>query len=115
MLRDASLLQLDLHLAALESGVSLKDASPFNIQWRGVAPVFIDVGSFERVRPAEPWIGYRQFCQLYLYPLWLTAFRGLAHPPWLRARLEGITPAELRPLLSLRALADRQLLELAGP
>lgn len=104
MLRDAALLQLDLHLEALESGFTLKDASPFNIQWRGVEPVFIDVGSFERARPAEPWIGYRQFCQLYLYPLWLTALRGLAHQPWLRARLEGVTPEEFRHLLSLRDL-----------
>ena len=32
MLRDAALLQLDLTLAALDEGMTLKDATPFNVQ-----------------------------------------------------------------------------------
>jgi len=67
MLRDAALLQLDLLLAALDEGMTLKDASAYNVQWRGAKPVFVDVASFERRPPGEPWIGYRQFCQLFLY------------------------------------------------
>ena len=66
MLKDAALLQLELVLAGLEEGLILKDASPYNVQWRGARPVFIDVGSFERLRPGEPWAGYRQFCMLFL-------------------------------------------------
>ena len=46
MLRDAALLQLDLVLAGLEEGIGLKDASAYNLQWRGVSPVFVDVASF---------------------------------------------------------------------
>jgi SAM-dependent methyltransferase len=102
MLRDAALLQLDLHLAALEEGFGLKDATPYNVQFRGAHPVFVDVGSFEPLRPGEPWIGYRQFCQLYLYPLLLAAYRGLDHRVWLRASLAGIAPADARRLFSLR-------------
>jgi len=35
MLRDAALLELDLLLAALGEDLILKDASPYNVQWRG--------------------------------------------------------------------------------
>jgi hypothetical protein len=59
MLRDAALLQLDLLERSLEEGLMLKDSSPYNVQWHGSSPVFIDVGSFERLREDEPWIGYR--------------------------------------------------------
>ena len=59
----------------------------------------MDVGSFERLRDGEPWAGYRQFCTLFLYPLMLQAYRGIAPQPWLRGSLEGIEPAEARALL----------------
>ena len=45
MLQDVALLQIDLLLAALDEGMTLKDATPFNIQWIGTRPVFIDIGS----------------------------------------------------------------------
>ena len=102
MLQRAALLQLDLLIASIESGLMLKDATPYNVQWRGTEPVFIDVGSFERLREGEPWAGYRQFCQLQLYPLMLQAFRDVPYHAWLRGSLEGITPVELRNLLGLR-------------
>jgi len=104
MLRDAALLQLELHLEALEEGFALKDASPYNVQFRGCAPTFIDVGSFERARPGEPWIAYRQFCQLYLYPLLLQGYRGVDFRPWLRGSLAGIPPAQMRRLVRARDL-----------
>ena len=44
------MLQLDLLLDALGAGLILKDATPYNVQWNGSRPVFIDVGSFERYR-----------------------------------------------------------------
>ena len=102
MLRDAALLELDLELQALEEGLTLKDATPYNVQFRGSAPVFIDVGSFERLREGEPWAGYRQFCMLYLYPLLLQAYRNVPFQPWLRGSIDGITPEEASNLFSLR-------------
>src|SRR5215210_4057462 len=99
MLRDAALLQLSLLDDALAEGFVLKDSSPYNVQWRGSEPVFVDVGSFERLREGEAWVGYRQFCSLYLYPLMLQAYRGIAPQPWLRGSLEGIEPREARALL----------------
>ena len=102
MLREAALLQLDLVAAALAEDMILKDASPYNVQWRGARPVFVDVGSFERLREGEPWVGYRQFCSLFLYPLVLQAWKGVPFNSWLRGSLEGIAPGELRALLSFR-------------
>jgi SAM-dependent methyltransferase len=110
MLRDAALLQLELLRRALAEDLTLKDASSYNVQWRGARPVFIDVGSFERLRPGEPWAGYRQFCMLYLNPLVLQAHKGVDFRPWLRGSLAGITPVEARRLLSLRDLFRRGVL-----
>lgn len=99
MLRDAALLQLRITREALAAGLALKDATPYNVQWRGSRPVFIDVGSFERALAGEPWLGYRQFCMLFLYPLLLEAYRGIPFQPWLRGSLEGIRPSQARALL----------------
>ena len=78
MLKDAALLQLELNRRALRADLALKErVRLLNVQWRGTWPVFIDVGSFERLRPAEPWAGYRQFCMLFLYPLMLQAYKDL--------------------------------------
>jgi hypothetical protein len=94
MLRDAALLELDLLLAALDEDLILKDASAYNVQFRGSKPVFVDVGSFERLREGEPWAGYRQFCMLFLFPLLLQAHRDIPFQPWLRGSIDGITPSE---------------------
>ena len=107
MLRDAALLQLELLRRALDEELILKDSSSYNVQWRGSRPVFIDVGSFERLRPGEPWAAYRQFCMLYLNPLLLESYKGVDFRPWLRGSLEGITPVDARRLLSSRDLFRR--------
>ena len=104
MLRDAAALQLQLLAAALDEGMVLKDATPYNVQFRGARPVFIDVPSFVRLGPGEPWPGYRQFCELNLYPLFLQAYKGVEFHPWLRGRVDGITPAQMRRLMSKRDL-----------
>ena len=110
MLRDAALLQLDLLRRALDENLMLKDSSSYNVQWRGTRPVFIDVGSFERLREGEPWAAYRQFCMLFLNPLLLQAYRGIDFRPWLRGSLAGITPVEARHVLSSRDLVRRGVL-----
>jgi SAM-dependent methyltransferase len=102
MLRDAALVQLDVLLAALDAGLTLKDGSPYNVQWRGADPVFIDLGSFEPWREGEPWAGYRQFCMLFLYPLLLQAYRGVDLQPLLRGSLDGIAPPAADRMFSLR-------------
>ncbi len=102
MLQDAALLTLDLQLAALAEGFTLKDGSAYNVQFHGARPVFIDLGSFERLEAGGVWAGYRQFCEQFLYPLMLRAYRGLPHAPWLRGRLEGVPASDAARLLGWR-------------
>jgi len=102
MLKDAALVQLDLLLDSLDHDLVLKDSTPYNVQFRGARPVFVDVGSFERIREGEPWVGYRQFCMLYLYPLLLQGVKEVPFHPWLRGSIDGITPLQMRNLMSFR-------------
>jgi SAM-dependent methyltransferase len=99
MLRDAALLQLALTRAALKDKLITKDASSYNVQFVGTKPVFIDVGSFERLRGGEPWPGYRQFCELFLNPLLVQALRGVPFQPLLRGSIHGIAPTTAADLL----------------
>jgi len=98
MLRDAALLHLEILRAAVPAGFTTKDGSAYNLQWRGAAPVFIDIGSFEPARDGEPWAGYGQFCQTMLYPLMLQAHLGVDFQPWLRSRVDGVEAGQLRKL-----------------
>lgn len=100
MLREAACLQLELLREALAHDLSLKDATPYNVQFRGSAPIFIDVPSFVPYRRGDAWLGYRQFCELFLNPLLLAAYRGLPFQQWLRGHLEGIPPHACLDLLS---------------
>ena len=99
MLQDAALLQLKLTRTALKQGVSVKDATPYNVQFVGAKPVFIDAGSFEVRKTSDPWYGYLQFCELYLYPLMMQAYLGVGFQPFLRGSVNGIDPATMRKLL----------------
>jgi hypothetical protein len=68
-LKDAALTTLKIARLALEHGMVLKDASAYNVQFRGTEPIFIDTLSFERWEEGTPWVAYRQFCQHFLAPL----------------------------------------------
>jgi ribosomal protein L11 methylase PrmA len=72
-LQDAALLTLNIQIEALTHGMSLKDASAYNVQFIGSKPVFIDTLSFERYVEGTPWVAYQQFCQHFLAPLALMA------------------------------------------
>jgi SAM-dependent methyltransferase len=109
MLRDAALLQLDLALAALDEELITKDATPYNVQFVGSRPVHIDLGSFERLTPGEPWFGYRQFCEQLLFPLVLTARRGVTHQAMLRGSVRGVSAATCAASLRWRDLARPSL------
>jgi hypothetical protein len=89
-LRDAALLTLEIAGRALRRGLSLKDASAFNVQFRGCRPVFIDTLSFEAAREGEPWVAYRQFCEHFLSPLALVARCDARLLGLWRAHLDGV-------------------------
>jgi len=68
-LRDAALLTLAVQREALECGMTLKDASAYNIQFHHGKPILIDTLSFALYEEGAPWVAYRQFCQHFLAPL----------------------------------------------
>ena len=102
MLQDAALQQLALTRAALTDGLVTKDATPYNTQFVGAEPTFIDVGSFERLPKGEPWRAHRQFCMLFYLPLLLQATVDVDFQPLLRGSLHGITPETARRMLPWR-------------
>jgi hypothetical protein len=89
-LRDAALLTLDIQRRALARGLTLKDASAFNVQFVEGRPVLIDTLSFERRREGAPWIAYGQFCQHFLAPLLLMSRVDVRLGRLLERYLDGI-------------------------
>lgn len=68
-LKQAALLTLEIQKKSLEYGLTLKDASAYNVQFIGNRPIFIDTSSFEIYNEGSPWVAYRQFCMHFLAPL----------------------------------------------
>jgi len=89
-LKDAALLTLYIAREALSSGMVLKDASAYNVQYRGAFPVFIDTLSFEKYQGGKPWEAYRQFCQHFLAPLSLMAYRDVRLSHLLQTNIDGV-------------------------
>ena len=89
-LRDAALATLEIERRALAKGMTLKDASAYNIQLHEARPKLIDTLSFERYEEGRPWIAYRQFCQHFLAPLALMSRVDVRLGQLLRIHLDGI-------------------------
>lgn len=113
MLKRAALFHLELNLAALERGLDLKDATPYNIQFVGQEPRFVDLGSFRPYRPGDPWIGYGQFCRMFLYPLLIQAYTGISFQPLLRGSLDGVDPDTANAMLKGQKLRPGVALDVA--
>lgn len=103
MLKDAALTTLRIQKKALRFNMSLKDATPYNIQFLHGHPILIDTLSFERLEEGSPWVAYKQFCEQFLAPLALTGYSDVRCQQLLRANL-GTVPLDLcTSLLPLRA------------
>lgn len=76
-LKSAALLTLKIQKICLKYGMTLKDASAYNIQFIGNKPIFIDTLSFEQYIENTPWVAYKQFCQHFLAPLSLMVYRSV--------------------------------------
>ncbi len=89
-LQDAALLTLKIMKLAVAHGMILKDATPFNIQFNDGRPIFIDTLSCEKHDTAKPWIAYRQFCECFLFPLYLEHYLKTGIQKILSNYLDGI-------------------------
>lgn len=89
-LKEAALTTLRIQQAALDYGMSLKDASAFNIQLHKARSTLIDTLSFEKYQPGRPWVAYRQFCQHFLAPLALMSTLDIRLGQFSRIHIDGI-------------------------
>jgi SAM-dependent methyltransferase len=96
MLHAAASLTLELARIFLPHQIGLKDATPYNVLFRGPRPVFVDVLSFERRDPVDcTWAAYGQFLRTFLLPL--LAY-GRLHMPLdqiFATRRDGLEPQEV--------------------
>ena len=96
MLYAAGNLTLDLAEQCLEEGRGLKDATPYNIVFRGADPVFVDLLSFENRNPLDPtWLAYAQFVRNFILPLLAERHLHIPLDQIFRTRRDGITPREI--------------------
>ncbi len=93
MLRAAGLLTIELAQKSLDEGFGLKDATPYNVLFRGSQPVFVDVLSFERRDPLHSaWMPYGQFVRTFLLPLIASRHFGLHPHETLACHRDGLEP-----------------------
>ena len=115
MLFAAAELTLDLADAVLESGFGLKDASPYNVLFRGPEPVFVDLLSFERREPKDPtWLPSGQFARTFLRPLLLSQKLGVPTDQMLFAYRDGPDAEDISPMLSFFRRFSPQVMNLVS-
>ncbi len=96
----AAELTLDLCSDLIRQGWILKDATPLNVLFQGVQPIFVDVLSIERAVPGQPiWYPYGQFVRTFLLPM--LAHSRLGWPLQVAlTRRDGYEPEEIYAALS---------------
>jgi SAM-dependent methyltransferase len=117
MLHAAARLTLDLAEESLGEGFGLKDATPYNILWRGAEPVFVDMLSFERRDPLEStWLALAQFQRTFLLPLLANRHFDWPLDRIFATRRDGLEPEEIyRTLGPLRRFASPFLMRVSVP
>jgi hypothetical protein len=100
-LKEAALVMLKIQKTAFDFGMSLKDASAFNVQFEDGKPFLIDTLSFEKLQ-LKPWVAYRQFCQHFLNPLLLIAYKDFELNQLSRVFIDGIPMSLASRLLPFR-------------
>lgn len=101
LLQKAAIKHLELHLESLKYGFDLIDSTAFNIQFKGVKPIFIDLLSFQPYTEGSYWFGYKQFCEQFLGPLLLTCKSEIPFNDWYKGTLNGISLQSISNLLPL--------------
>jgi SAM-dependent methyltransferase len=96
MLYAAGELTLDLMERLLPETLVLKDASPYNILYRGPKPIFIDFLSIEK-RAAEDstWLAYAQFTRTFISPLLADKYFGVRLDQTFRIYRDGLQPEQV--------------------
>lgn len=118
MLKEAALLTLDLCIRLAEKGLTLQDGHPWNILFDGHNPVFIDLGSITPVSQDILWAPYQQFCNFFVFPLYLYSANRDRVALWLlRDYLYGVTDSDALAALpsSFKLIHPRRTLKIWVP
>jgi ribosomal protein L11 methylase PrmA len=110
MLKAAARATLAIQKRALKAGMTLKDASAYNIQWVHGKATLIDSLSFDIYHEGEPWVAYRQFCQHFLAPLALMAYTDIRLNQLLKVYIDGVPLDLAARLLPFRSRLNLSLL-----
>ena len=103
MIKEAALFTLELQKKLISANLSLKDATPYNVQFNGAKPVFIDFCSIEPISNNGVWFAHNQFMQMFAYPLMLKSYSNIDIKDIMLSRIEGITFEETYKILRLKA------------
>lgn len=102
MLKAAALTTIELCIRLAEEGLTLQDGHPWNVLFEGAAPVYVDAGSIVPARDDILWAPYQQFCNFFLFPLYLyAAGRVRVAISLLRDYLAGVTDEDVLAALPL--------------
>ena len=115
MLHAAALLTLEISEVAFHDGYELKDATPFNVLFRGSQPVFIDVASIRKFAVDQAaWHAHAQFAQTFLFPLLAHRLTGQRIDSIFLNNRDGLTVREMKSLAGLwRSSVGRRLVLLS--
>jgi SAM-dependent methyltransferase len=96
MLHAAGVVTLELARILRPYHIGLKDATPYNVLFRGPRPVFIDVLSFERREPGDcTWTAYGQFLRTFLLPLLVNRRMEMPLDQIFATRRDGLEPEDV--------------------
>lgn len=117
MLFSAAEFTVDLALDLLEDGIGLKDATPYNVLFRGPKPVFIDILSFEKREPGDSvWLPYAQFIRTFLLPILANRRFSIPVDQIFATRRDGLEPEDVYRLCSpLQKLSPQFLANVSLP
>ncbi len=74
--RNVLISYIKINQIALEYGMILKDATPYNFYLKCGKPIMFDTSSFIFFKEGNTWLAYQQFCETMLAPLALMHYNG---------------------------------------
>ena len=69
MFRSAALMVIKVNNICNKHGYELKDAHTFNVLFRGVKPVWVDIGSISPIININSWIAFDEFKSVFFIPI----------------------------------------------
>jgi len=100
-LKEAALLTLSIQKICLKYDMTLKDATPYNVQFINCKPIFIDLLSFEKIKDYQ-WRPLKQFYQMFFAPLIVFSKIDPLLLKLLIIDIDGISTSLINKLLSFK-------------